>query len=465
MKTESRKPFPTAMAFYHNDGLPAAWHQAAKFAENNGRLATMPDIIAARLATKPEDFPWQTYFTTTSAEYYGIGKNGKRILIVAHGVGPMSTLDGIQKAYKWEYSDKEREKRGGRITAQEFSDLEDGKFGEVEIIDLESYCERYKYPFLQMLLFSEAMSDPVLKARIGPSAEKYIQLHAEITRTWHREEVGSDEVKKPYLTKDVVNGVLSGKKFYNGNLQHVLDGANDSNPYIIKVDGASNCSYFFGKKHGFRQIEEGYAIGHLLSIGTPCNVCHEGNSSLASDISCHEWYDGVRLVGIKPNGNFSTGIHKGPSAEDLLRKHWRDLFVATRKRETPDFQAMMMFDDQWFTQYEKTGECMDTHKPKHLIISAEKIGEPVQFKTTIGGWHGFFKYGINEVKAIAPPNANAYFFVSDTQIVWENNNPTHHVRMVQFFKIDVDMTKRLIQPNRLAYKYETLMQLLEKEMA
>ena len=46
MKTTDR-PFAHAMAFYHQDGLPAAWKQAMKFAGKGGRLATMPDIVGS----------------------------------------------------------------------------------------------------------------------------------------------------------------------------------------------------------------------------------------------------------------------------------------------------------------------------------------------------------------------------------------------------------------------------------
>ena len=58
MKTEQLSA--RSMAFYHQDGLPAAWKQAMRFAGKGGRLATMPDIVAARLATKPGDFPWES---------------------------------------------------------------------------------------------------------------------------------------------------------------------------------------------------------------------------------------------------------------------------------------------------------------------------------------------------------------------------------------------------------------------
>jgi len=448
MKTE--KPFAHAMAFYHQDGLPSAWKQAMKFAGEGGRLATMPDIVAARLETNPGDLPWETYFTTLTAEYCGIGKNGKRILIVAHGIGPMSTLDGVQKAYSWEYNDKDRNRRGGRITQQEFLDLEAGKFGEVAIVDLDSYCQRYRYPFLQHLRSSEAMTDPVLRARFGPQVGRYVEAHTELARRWHREQAGLDPKDRYQLPVST--------RYLGRNPQHLSDGAEGSDPYIIKVGDAGNCCYTFGQGHGHREIESGYAIAHLISTGCLCHLCHEGKRSLSIDVSCHEWWNGVRVVGIQAGGNIRSGLNKGPDADNLLRKYWRDLLVPVKKQEMVGFRGLVKIDKQWFTQYPKIGERMDTWEPEFVVTSAKKVGRSVLFRTTSSGSGMFFKFGIKEVQAFAPSNANAYFFCGEPRA--EGNN---HVCEVQFYWIEVDTSKRVVRADKLAHDYETMMKLVEKE--
>ena len=457
MKT-TEKPFAHAMAFYHQDGLPAAWKQAMKFAGKGGRLATMPDIIVARLETKPGALPWEMYFTTLTAEYCGVGKDGKRILIVAHGVGPMSTLDGVQKAYSWEYLDKDRNHRGGRVTQQEFLDLEAGKFGEVGIIDLDSYCLRYRYPFIQTLRSSEAMTDPVLKARFGPQAEQYVEAHTAAARMWHREQAGLNPENKYNLPNH-------GQFLDRRRSQHVRDGAEGSDPYIITVDDAANCCYTFGPEHGHRPIEEGYAIAHLISTGCLCNLHHEGNESLVLDVSCHEWWNGVRVVGIQAGGSIRSGLNKGPDAYNLLRKYWRDLLVSVKKQEEVGFRGLVQIGKQWFTQYPKSGERMDTWEPEFVVTSMKKIGNPIVFRTTVGGYHGFFKFGVNEVQAIAPPNANAYFFVGEPQNEWHDGNPTHQTCEVQFYRIEADTSKRMIRADKLVHDYDTMMKLVAKESA
>lgn len=459
MKNKDNQPFAHAMAFYHQDGLPSAWKYAAKFAGKGGCMATMPDIIAARLETKPGDDPWETYFTTLTAEYLGYGKEGNLLLIVAHGVGPMSTIDGICKAYSWEYKDKSRSHRGGRITAQEFLDLESGKFGEVSIIDVVDYCKRYEYPFIQVLRSSEALTDPVLKARFGPEAEKYILAHTEHARVWHLEQAGIDpENKYNFPNHD---------QFLDHRCrQHLRCGAINSDPYILAVNGPPNCPYGGSPKYGFRKIEEGYALAHLISTSRLAHLHHDGNESLVLDVGCHEWWNGVRLVGIQADGNIRSGLHRGPDAHNLLRKHWRDLLVPTKTLEDIGFRGLVQIGDQWFTQYPKKGESMDTWEPEYVVTSMEKVGKLVIFTTTLGGFHGFFRFGVNEVQFIAPPNANAYSFIGDPKILTKlDGTPSKHGCKVQFYCITVDTSKRMIRTDSLAHDYDTLMKLVQKESA
>jgi hypothetical protein len=137
MSEASQRP----VAFYHRDGLVGAWNHAAKYAGKDGHIATLPELVELRVRaeTGVQGSPWGTWYTSSSAEYVGVGADGRIKIIVAHGVGPMATIDGIKAAYKWEYSDrKERRRRGGRITAQQFLDLEAGKYDEVNVVERTS---------------------------------------------------------------------------------------------------------------------------------------------------------------------------------------------------------------------------------------------------------------------------------------------------------------------------------------
>lgn len=445
------------MAFYHEDGMVPVWLQARAFAGDRGRLATMPDMVSARFGSRPDQAgPWNTYYTTLTAEYFGRGRSGRMLIIVAHGIGPMSTLEGVKKAYSWEYKDKDRSRRGGRITQQEFWDLEDGKYGPVEIIDYEDYCQRYEYPFMEILRYSQAMTDPVLKARLGEAWQHYLVLIAEYARSFHREKAGVEPADRLYQVGDETY-----LKYVGGcDEQHLRDGAKDSDPYIIKVGDASNCSYYVKTERG---LEEGYALGHLVSTGS---LCYMGfiptggcsREALVHDIDCHEWWNGTRIVGMKSGANILAGIDSCPEATAILRSNWQDFFVPAKEPAEFGFGALMKIGDQWFTQYLKQGERMDTHEPEFLVTEAEKVGGLVTFRTTIGGYHGFFKYGIKEVESLAPVGANAYCVVGAIDTECKDGDPEYHRTEVQFYRVEVDTSQRLRRAKDLSYDHETRME-------
>jgi len=449
MTTKKTKEPVNAMAFYHQDGLVAAWKQAMKFAGEGGRIATLPEVIAARLNKKPGDSVWEKYYTTLTAEYFGFSKQGKQILIIAHGVGPMATLDGILKAYSWEYKDKNRDRRGGRITQEEFWDLEAGKFGEVHIVDFTEYLKQYQYPFIETLKASWAMTDEVLRARLGPQCERYVQYHAEAARAWHRQQAGLNPENRYHLPEDTHQQYLDRRRKH-----HLIDGAEGSDPYIIKVEDESNCSY------RYTPIETGYAIAHLISTGGLMNLSHQGEESLVMDTSCHAWSDGVRLIGIKPGETIQSNIYDGPDANQLLRRHWKELFQPVSKPSTSGFYRLTELGKQNFTQYPKNGGAIDSGEPEYMVTTIEEIGEPVLFRTEILGYYGLFKYHISGVIALAPPQANAYQFVTDPEI--EKGDGEHQIAMVQFYHIEADTTRRLIRSSELARNYDLMMSLLAK---
>lgn len=437
-----------AMSFFNDDGLPASWKQAAQFAGSEGHIATMPDIVTARMNANMDDHVWNCWYTTSTAEYLGFSKAGNRILIVAHGVGPMATLDGTMEAYRWHYSDKNRDRRGGRITTQQFLDLESGKYGEVSIIDFESYYRRYKYPFLQVLCFSELITDPLVKARLGPNAEAYLNVHLEGARRWHRIQAGLSPDNKYQLPAADHERFLARR-----HSQHERDGAEYSDPYLLKLEGAANCTYTYWQR-GHRPIEEGYAIAHLISTGRLCHLCHEGAESLTDDLGCHEWSNGVRFVGITAGGSTKDGINEGPDAHRLIRQYWKKLFQPVAKPEPVGFAKLIEVGDRLFTEYPKVGERMDTGEPEYLVTKKKKLGGPVQFSTT-GNGSMFFKYGLKEVQRLAPTGANAYDIVSDPMPAGEM-----HVCMVQFYRVEADTTKRLLRQDKLAHDYDKMMSLM-----
>jgi hypothetical protein len=296
------------------------------------------------------------------------------------------------------------------------------------------------------------MTDPIIKARLGSQFEEYVKYHAEEARAWHRQEAGINPENKYNLPSEVHEEFLDNRREL-----HLEYGAENSDPYIIKVDDTNNCSYCYHK------MDKGYAYAHLISTGGLVHMSHDHNESLVHDISCHDWTDGVRLIGIQAGDNEKLNVFTGPDAHQLLRRYWKELCEPIAEPGLLGFCRIIDFGNMPFTSYQKVGNVMDTCEPEYLVTTSKKIGKPVQFRTTVGGYHGYCKYHINEMKAIAPPAANAYRFISEVENEWHDGNPTHQTVMVQFYCAEADTSQRLIRASKLARDYDTMMKLLQKK--
>ncbi|MDD3487201.1 MAG: hypothetical protein PHF35_02365 [Candidatus Moranbacteria bacterium] len=249
-------------AFYHHTHFDKVWEMARKFAGKGGRIATLPDIIQARLRTGLNSGAWSSYFTTTTTEYIGFSRGGNKIIIVAHNVGPLSTLEGILNAYTfWKREgDRDRATEGGMISQKDFLALESGNCGEVSVIDYDALSKLYggnsQIQYGKFLGADEAMNDPLLNARLGPRAKDYISRHAEFARKWHQRQI------------DVRFG--SETRHHLG-LHHLKMAKEGSNPFII-----FNRANF----DSCLPIKKTLAYAHLIHVQQLSYVCFEHSESL-----------------------------------------------------------------------------------------------------------------------------------------------------------------------------------------
>lgn len=434
METKGNGLPGSAIAIYHEKGFVPAFKQSMKYAGRAGRIGTMLDWVDARLAIPPYEklgmydpsnpTPWDQYYTTMSAEYVGISKGGTKILIVAHGIGPMATLDGVVEAYRHHYDDKTRRTEGGRISTEEFLKLESGAYGEVAIVDLEAYVREREYPFIGTLHYSDVIKDAMVKARLGPRTYEYVEKHVHYARKYH----------------------------LDTHQRKIFD------PYILDVHGPSMYCVKGVKP------EDGLAYAHLLSVGAIGSV-HVSQSehrvpSWVSDISTHGWHDGTRLIGIREGKLVS--ISKGPDPYRLLRKHWQELFELSGLDRAPDglFVLMQMPDEAWFTQITKKGARADTHEPEFRVTSMKEVGEPARFYTESNYPVPIFRYNIREAQAVLPKEANAYKLVGEPTKT--GGADSQETCLVQGYRIEIDHTQRLMRQEVLANDYEKMMQLHEK---
>jgi hypothetical protein len=249
--------------FVCNSTLGSAWARASEYAGPEGHIATLPDIIQARLNKEVTDISWMGCITTSSFEAVGRSKAGHLIIIVGHDLKPLSTLEAITEAYSYEFQNPDQKHRGGRISIDTFHSLESGKYGEVSIVSLNKYMRDFKNPFHEPLTSTMAWDDPLTSARLfNPNFFKYIEKH------------GNMAIKYAF-------------DYYGLRLDW---------PYIFEMYGSINCPY-----ENYESIAtDGLPFFHLLSISglkpTAYASCHK--ASLVSRVSPFEWNSPANVLGI-----------------------------------------------------------------------------------------------------------------------------------------------------------------------
>ena len=419
------------MAFYHQDGHVPAWNFAKKYAGDDGHIAALPEIIEARLTSGEGDLPWKTYFTTNSAEYYGIGLDGREKLVVAHGVGPMSTLEGAKKAYAWEYKDKARRNSGGRISAKEFLDLEAGVYGDASVIDVRNYLESWENAFYSWHSAATGRLDSLLVARLGPKASEYLRRHDTLASQWHaKQRIRLPENGRPYL---IQNCAASNCKY-------------DTSP---RVNGRLDWSQRIP-----RPLENGFAMGHLLSISGLVSTHTSKWQGLTCDVSCHEWSNGVRFVGVPAGASWSDGIISAPQPDEVLRSHWSQLMQPNDDEAytSPRIFELEQVNEEWFTRYSKpvNENSMSDSDVEFHVRSVKAIGGNRQF---VVDEMFFLRYKLSQVIAIAPKGANAYEIVD----VSGKDSRGLTTVTVRFYNADVDTDQRLPRVKEIKQNYGLLM--------
>jgi hypothetical protein len=159
-----------AVCFAHvYDGDLEALALAERHTGAGSRILTVPELVSMRMGTPIEtgnDTPnvWSLNFLTGSTEFYGLSKDGKAIVAVLHGGGPVSDLSTI------------RERMGGgdlSVPCGVFEDVVAGRFGEVQLVDFDEYVRRLRVPstgWEGILTATVQQDDVLLAARMGGRA-------------------------------------------------------------------------------------------------------------------------------------------------------------------------------------------------------------------------------------------------------------------------------------------------------
>ena len=177
MRQETR-----AMAFHHENGFHAQLELAKAFAGEEGRVATMEDIVHARLSqSDPHHYVWWNTFVTGTYLYTGKSQGGSDLLIIKHGDGP-------ETVPAWKMRGWEPDSRHGKypmIATEDFTKLESGHFGDVAIIELAQYVNRSSgNSATNRYRTEQALEDPIIMAVLGREAEAFLKFQDERMQEW-----------------------------------------------------------------------------------------------------------------------------------------------------------------------------------------------------------------------------------------------------------------------------------------
>lgn len=408
----------TSRSFFSTD--PAlSWKTAAAYAGEGGRVATVKDIIEARVANSPNSEVWNNYYTTISSEYIGLSKAGVPVAVVCHGNGPLQSQEDWIKAY--EQREEHHCQSNGYIDIEKFHDLIDGKYGDVTVIDLSDYAVDGGRQFPYYHTLEDAVSDPWVVARFG----------------------GDANLVKAYITK-----VRALAKAENQD-RHTN--------YFVRFDlghGAVNrAGNAFKHLELSRYLADGkLAAARLLTVTQVTNTFVSGEGmkvSLLTEIDHHGRGDGTRFVGIR--GSENADIHDGDVFDVATFNPER--ITVPHTGEGREFEQLIEVNGKLFVETPKTGCVMDSGYPIHHLLSSSKIDSQKRIHLGEPASPFFFKYDTAQVIEHAPEGANAF------HVVWKGQDQSSQTVEVQFYKIKADYDTRILSKDEVNEDIDLMMKL------
>lgn len=125
--------------------LPDALRKALRYAEDDGFVASLPQLLHARANADYDNIIWNTWFTTNSEESVVTTPQGNHVVVAVHGGGIFGSPDRFEKLYR---ADQNRASEFGftghyaaKISVQEARDVLEGKLPDGSEFPVYSYDE------------------------------------------------------------------------------------------------------------------------------------------------------------------------------------------------------------------------------------------------------------------------------------------------------------------------------------
>ena len=132
-------------AIIFDSHLPDALRRALEYAANDGFVASMPQLLCARVSASYDNIIWNTWFTSNSEESVVKTPEGNTAMVTVHGGGIFSSPERFKKLY---HSSVDRSCKTGftgkfaaKITESEASDVHQGKLPDGTEIPVFSFDE------------------------------------------------------------------------------------------------------------------------------------------------------------------------------------------------------------------------------------------------------------------------------------------------------------------------------------
>ena len=124
---------------------PNALRRALEYAGDDGFVASLPQLLNARLEASYANIIWNTWFTSTTEENVVTTPQGNRVVVVVHGGGIFGSPQRLEQVY---YASTDRANTQGftgqyaaKITAREAHDLLEGKLPDGRRIPVYPFAE------------------------------------------------------------------------------------------------------------------------------------------------------------------------------------------------------------------------------------------------------------------------------------------------------------------------------------
>jgi hypothetical protein len=118
-------------SIFFDSHLPIALWRALEYAGEEGFVATMPQLLHARVNASYDNIIWNTWFTSNSEESVVKTPQGHHVIVAVHGGGIFASPERFERSY---HADLDRSNPEGltgqyaaKITEREARDVLDGR--------------------------------------------------------------------------------------------------------------------------------------------------------------------------------------------------------------------------------------------------------------------------------------------------------------------------------------------------